>query len=72
MNMLQVDEEGTCVTLDEAELEGTVQEITEGPQEAVDDSTTAVEDAGEDNSAEDKDVVHSIGPVEPEDDSWFF
>ena len=72
VNMLQVDEEGTCVTLDEADPEGTVQEITEGPQEAVDDSTTAVEDAGEDNSAEDKDVVHSIGPVEPEDDSWFF
>ena len=72
VNMLQVDEEGTCVTLDEADPEGTVQEITEGPQEAVDDSTTAVEDAGEDISAEDKDVVHSIGPVEPEDDSWFF
>ena len=67
VKMLQLDDEGNCVALDDDDPVRSVQENTEETQGAVDDSTTAVEDAGED-----KGVVHSMVNVEPEEDSWFF
>ena len=67
VKMLQLDDEGNCVALDDDDPERSVQEDTEETQGAVNDSTTAVEDTGED-----KGVVHSMVNVEPEEDSWVF
>ena len=67
VKMLQLDDEGNCVALDDDDPERSVQEDTEETQGAVNDSTTVVEDTGED-----KGVVHSMVNVEPEEDSWVF
>ena len=67
VKMLQLDDEGNCVALDDDDPERSVQEDTEETQGAVNDSTTAVEDTGED-----KGVVHSMVNIEPEEDSWVF
>ena len=72
MTMLQLDDKGTCVSIDEEDPEGAVQEISEELPEAAVEATAATEAAVEAEQAEDEQVVHSIAPAEPEEEWNFF
>ena len=72
VTMLQLDDKGTCVSIDEEDPEGAVQEISEELPEAAVEATAATEDAVEAEQVEDEHVVHSIAPAEPEEDWNFF
>ena len=72
MNMLQLDAEGTCVSIGEEDSEGAVQEISEELPEAAVEATAATEAAVEAEQVEDEQVVHSIAPAESEEDWNFF
>ena len=72
VNMLQLDAEGTCVSIGEEDSEGAVQEISEELPEAAEEATAATEAAVEAEQVEDEQVVHSIAPAESEEDWNFF
>ena len=72
VNMLQLDAEGTCVSIDEEDSDGAVQEISEELPEAAAEATASTEAAVEAEQVEDEQVVHSIAPAEPEEDWNFF
>ena len=72
VNMLQLDAEGTCVSIDEEDSDGAVQEISEELPEAAVEATAATEAAVEAEQVEDEQVVHSIAPAEPEEEWNFF
>ena len=70
--MLQLDDEGNCVSVEDDDAERTVQQIAEEQEETVDDSKDIVDEAKNENLVEVENVVHSISPIEPEEESWFF